>query len=142
MKRIWSALFVGVCFCTGIVFAQEERNQLALEDLMFMDISVVTASKKAQSLADAPATVAVITSDDIQRSGALTIPDLLRNVPGVEVMAFNTRNQQVSIRGFNEFMSNKMLVMIDGRSVYWEAYGFVFWDALHIVLDEIDRIEI
>ncbi|MCB4791152.1 MAG: TonB-dependent receptor [Elusimicrobia bacterium] len=139
MKRT-IAVVLGSVFCfANLSFAEEVRS---VEELMFMDISVMTASKKAQSLSDAPATVSVITSENIENSSALTIPDLLKMVPGMEVMAFDERDQQVSIRGFNGVLSNKLLVMIDGRSVYWDAYGYVFWPLMQVGLEEIDRIEI
>lgn len=113
------------------------------EELLFMEIPiVVTASRKEQPVTEAPAAVTVITAEDIKQSGATNIPDILRTVPGVDMMAITARDEQVSIRGFNEYMSNKLLVMIDGRSIYWDAEGNVFWDSIPITLEEIERIEI
>lgn len=103
---------------------------------------VITATRYEQPITKAPVTITVITAQEIGQSGATNIPDLLRMVPGVDVMAITARDQQVSVRGLNMPMSNKLLVMVDGISVYWEAYGFVLWDMFPIGLEEIKQIEI
>ncbi len=113
------------------------------EDLLFQEIPVVvTSSRKYQPATESPSTVTVISSDDIKYSGAETVPDALRMVAGVDVMNLTLRDQQVGVRGFNGFQSNKLLVMIDGFSVYEDLYGSVFWDFLPITMDEIKQIEI
>jgi iron complex outermembrane receptor protein len=84
----------------------------------------------------------VINSDDIKYSGATNIPDLLRRVAGVDVMTITARDQQVGVRGFVDPLSNKLLVLIDGCSVYINLYNHVFWDAFPVGLEEIDRIEV
>ena len=115
-------------------------TELSLERLM--DISVVSASRKSQSLADVTSAVFVINQEDIRRSGATTIPDLLRMVPGVQVASIDGNSWAVSIRGFNGNFANKLLVMIDGRSVYTPLYGGVFWDVQDTLLENIERIEV
>lgn len=119
------------------------KREVTERELLFREIPVVvTAAKKEQPITEAPATVFVITSENIKQSGATNIPDVLRTVPGVDVMTITARNQQVGIRGFNTPQSNKILVLIDGRSVYWDSYGLVLWDLFPVGLEEIERIEI
>jgi iron complex outermembrane recepter protein len=111
-----------------------------LEDLM--KIQITSASRKEQSAGDVPAAVFVVTQDDIRRSGMRTLPELLRLVPGVQVAQINSSNWAVSIRGFNDQFSNKLLVLVDGRSIYQRVFSGVFWDAEEMVLDDIERIEV
>jgi iron complex outermembrane recepter protein len=111
-----------------------------LEQLM--SIQVTSVGKKAQSLQTAAASAYVITSEDIRRSGIHTLPDLLRMAPGVQVAQVASGTWAVSIRGFADQYSNKLLVLVDGRSVYNDAYGGVFWDMLETSIDDIDRIEV
>lgn len=106
------------------------------------NVVIVIASKKPEKLSDADAAVFVITQDDIRRSGATTIADALRLAPGVQVARVNTHSWAISVRGFNGIYSNKLLVLIDGRSVYSPIYSGVFWDVQDTVLEDIDRIEI
>lgn len=103
---------------------------------------VVTASRYGQNPLDSPSTVSVITDLDIQLSGATNIPDLLRRVAGVDVMSLSASQPDLSIRGFNRELSNKVLVLIDGRTVYMDVLGAVYWSHLPISLHEIERIEI
>jgi iron complex outermembrane recepter protein len=113
------------------------------ERLLFEDIPVViTASLKEQPITEAPTTITVITADDIRYSGATSIPDVLRQVAGVDVMSVSSRDQQVGVRGFIVPVNNKVLVLVDGRTVYTDLYGAVFWDFLPVGLQEIDRIEV
>lgn len=118
----------------------QDLMQLNLEDLM--NIEVTSASKKEQKLSRVAAAIYVITADDILRSGANTIPDLLRMVPGVEVAQINSSKWAISIRGFNGQYSNKLLVLIDGRTVFSPLLSGVFWDAQDVPLDDIERIEV
>jgi len=97
---------------------------LSLEELM--EIEVTTVSKKAQSLNRIPAAVFVITGDDIRRSGATNIPDLLRMVPGIHVGRIGSGIWAVSARGFNFQFANKLLVLLDGRTIYSPIFAGVF----------------
>jgi iron complex outermembrane recepter protein len=117
-----------------------EVLDLPLERLM--DVSVVSASRKSQTLSDVSSAVFVINQEDIRHSGATTIPDLLRMVPGVQVASIDGHSWAVSIRGFNGNFANKLLVMIDGRSVYTPMFGGVFWDVQDTMFDNIERIEV
>ncbi len=114
--------------------------ETSIEDLM--KIEVTSASRKEQHAEDVAAALFVITQDDIRRSGMTTIPDLLGLAPGVQVAQINSSNWAVSIRGFNGQFSNKLLVLVDGRSVYKRNFSGVFWDAEDLVIDDIDHIEV
>lgn len=112
------------------------------EKLLFEEIPVViTASRKAQPITEAPATISVITSEDIKYSGATNIPDVLRMVAGIDVMTISARDQQVGVWGFITPVNNKLLVLVDGRTIYTDLYGMVLWDLFPVGLQEIDRIE-
>jgi iron complex outermembrane receptor protein len=117
-----------------------DLTQASLEDLM--NIEVTSVSKKEQTLARTGAAVFVITQEDIHRSGATNIPDVLRMAPGVDVAQIDANRWAISIRGFNASYSNKVLVLIDGRSVYSDSFSGVFWDQQDVPLEDIDRIEV
>jgi iron complex outermembrane recepter protein len=112
----------------------------SLEDLM--NIQVTSVSKKEENLSRTAAAIFVITQEDIRRSGASNIPDLLRMVPGLDVGQINGSTWAISARGFNAQFSNKLLVMIDGRIVYTPNFAGVYWDTLDLPLQDIDRIEV
>ncbi|HEV3197438.1 MAG TPA: TonB-dependent receptor plug domain-containing protein, partial [Bryobacteraceae bacterium] len=120
--------------------AARDLTEASLEDLM--NIEVTTVSKKEQKLSQAPAAIFVITQEDIRRSGMTTIPDLLRMVPGLQVGQMQSGTWAVSARGFNSQASDKMLVMVDGRSIYSPLSKGVFWDQQDTLLEDIDRIEV
>ena len=115
-------------------------NQLSLAELG--DVEVTTASKEPEEVWKTPAAVFVITQDDIRRSGATSIPEVLRLVPGVEVAQIDSDHWSVGIRGFAAGLSSKLLVLIDGRSVYSPLYAGVFWQAQATPLEDIERIEV
>jgi iron complex outermembrane receptor protein len=117
-----------------------DLTQKSLEDLM--NIQVTSVSKKEQKTSRAAAAVFVISRDDIHRSGALNIPDLLRMVPGLDVAQIDAGKWAISARGFNGQYSNKLLVLIDGRTVYSTMFAGVFWDSQNVPLDTIERIEV
>src|SRR5712692_1284660 len=117
-----------------------DLTQASLEDLM--SIQVTSVSKKEQKLSKVGAAVYVITQEDIRRSGATNIPDLLRMAPGVDVARVNANTWAITIRGFNDLYANKVLVLIDGRSVYTPSFSGVFWDQQNVPLEDIERIEV
>jgi iron complex outermembrane receptor protein len=117
-----------------------DLTQASLEDLM--DIQVTSVSKKEQKLSKAGAAVFVITQEDIHRSGARNIPDLLRMVPGVDVAQINANQWAISVRGFTDRFGDKVLVLIDGRSVYSPLSSGVNWDQQDVPLEDIERIEV
>lgn len=118
----------------------EALTKLSIEDLM--NVSVSSAAKKEQKLGDTAAAVYVITQEDLRRSGATSIPEALRMVPGVSVAQINSNSWAISARGFNSRFANKLLVLIDGRSVYTPLFSGVFWDVQDTLLEDVDRIEV
>ncbi|MDG9668694.1 TonB-dependent receptor [Hahella sp. CR1] len=107
-----------------------------------MNTKVTSLAKRSETLQDAAAAVFVISRDDIRRSGVTSIPEALRLAPGVEVTRKGANSWGVALRGFNHDLSNKLLVLIDGRSVYSPLYAGVFWDAQDTLLEDIVRIEV
>lgn len=116
-----------------------DLTQFSLEDLM--NVQVTSVSKKEQKLSKTGAAIYVINPEDIRRSGATNIPDLLRMVPGVDVAQIDSNQWNISIRGFAA-AANKVLVLIDGRSVYVNTFSGVFWDVIDVPLEDIERIEV
>jgi iron complex outermembrane receptor protein len=120
-------------------------KRLSIEDLM--NVEVTSVSKSAQPVGDAPASIYVITSDDIRHSGATTIPEALRLAPNLQVMQLGSSIYTITARGFSgssaaQSFSNKLLVLIDGRSVYSPLYSGLDWDLQDTLLDDVDRIEV
>lgn len=118
----------------------DDLSILSLEELM--NVEVTSVSKKPQLLSNSAAAVHVISSEDIRRSGVTTLPDALRLVPGVQVARIDSNKWAISVRGFNDRFANKLLVLIDGRSVYTPLFSGVFWNVQDIMLEDIDRIEV
>ena len=118
----------------------EDLSKLSVEDLM--NVEVTSVSKKEQKVSQTAAAIFVITQEDIRRSGANNIPDLLRMVPGVNVAQINSNIWAISVRGFDGEFSNKLLVMLDGRIVYLPTFSGTFWDVLDVPLEDIERIEV
>ncbi len=117
-----------------------DLSQVSIEDLL--NIEITSASRKEQRTADVASAVFVITHADIRRSGMTALPDLLRLAPGVEVARINSNKWAVSMRGFNALYANKLLVLVDGRSVYNRIFSGVLWDTADLMVDDIDRIEV
>ncbi len=113
---------------------------LSLEELG--NIEVTSVSKTSERLSEAAASIFVITADDIRRSGAMSIPEALRLAPNLEVARIDGSQYAISARGFDTTTTNKLLVLIDGRSVYTPLYSGVFWDAQDTMLEDIERIEV
>ncbi len=129
------ALLYGTC-----AQAHNDYFDLSLSELT--QITITSVSKREESVAESAAAVFVITQEDIRRSGATSIPDLLRMVPGVQVAQMDASDWAISVRGFNRQFSNKLLVMLDGRTVYTPLFSGVFWDAQQVMLEDIERIEV
>jgi iron complex outermembrane receptor protein len=139
-------LFVLVFACSSVfisssfVLAQEVGSK---EMLMFTEVpTVITATRRAQPITKAPAFVVVVTGDEIRRSGATNLPEALRMVPGLDVFQAGSSNTQVAIRGFSAPLSDKAVVMVDGRSVYLDLENVVLWENNVLSMDDIDHIEI
>ncbi|HJV68670.1 TonB-dependent receptor [Ideonella sp.] len=121
-------------------FAQPRLGDLSLEELS--NIEITSVSRRAERLSDAPTSVYVITADDIRRSGVTSLPEALRLAPNLQVARSSASGYVVTARGFAGNSANKMLVLIDGRSVYTPLYSGVFWDVQDVMLESVDRIEV
>jgi len=118
----------------------ENFANLSLEELS--DVRVVSVSKREERLGDAPASVFVISADDIRRSGARSLPEALRLAPNLQVARAPAGGYTITARGFSGNSANKQLVMIDGRSVYTPLFSGVFWDVQQLPMESIERIEV
>ncbi len=115
-------------------------KKLSVEELV--DIDVTSVSKYPEKFSEAAAAVAVLTSEDMERAGVTNIPDALRLVPGLDVAQVDAHTWAISSRGFNDIFADKLLVLIDGRTVYTPLFSGVFWDFQDTLLADIDRIEV
>ncbi len=154
MTRSWRRCITGAFALTSLLAgpaaAQQEPGdklaaaadlkKLSIEELM--DIDVTSVSRRAERLNDAAAAIAVITQEDIRRSGVTSLPEALRLVNSLQVARQNQRTWAVTARGFNIPTANKMLVLIDGRSVYTPLFSGVFWDVQDTLLEDVERIEV
>jgi iron complex outermembrane receptor protein len=118
----------------------EDLKKLSFEQLM--DLEVTSVSRRAEKLSEAASAVQVITGANIRRSGATNLVEALRLAPNLQVAQVNASQWAVSARGFNNVLANKLLVLIDGRTVYTPFYAGVFWDVQDVVLEDVDRIEV
>ena len=119
---------------------QNPLKTLTLEQLG--NIEVTTVSKEPEEVWNAPAAIYVITQEDIQRSGANSIPEALRLAPGVEVARITTGEYAIGIRGFNSRLSRSVLVLIDGRTVYSTFTAGTYWETQDVLIKDIDRVEV
>jgi len=129
-----------IAMAAGSVWCQIAPSDVSLEELM--DMKVTSVSRKPERLSRTAAAIFTITQEDIRRSGATNIPDLLRMVPGVDVAQVSENAWAVTVRGFNNRYANQLLVLVDGRSVYSTEFSGVFWDDVDLPLEDIDRIEV
>ena len=125
---------------SGAAYAQDDLTSLSLEGLMNVDITSV--SKKAEKSSNAAAAIYVISNEDIKRSGAVNLPEVFRMVPGMQVGQIDSNKWSISARGFDSQFSNKLLVLIDGRSVYTPFFSGVYWEIQDTPLEDIERIEV
>jgi len=130
-------------FASLPAFAKDEvttYKKLSLQELM--DIEVTSVSRRPEKLSDTASAIQVITGDDVRRSGATSIPEALRLATNLNVAQRNAQAWAISARGFNTELSNKLLVLMDGRTVYSPLFSGTFWDVQDYVLDDLDRIEV
>lgn len=140
--RSFMSLNLCLLLITCPLLADELDEILALEFQELVQVKITSVSKSEQNLYDASAAIFVLTAEDIRRSSANSIVDLLRLVPGLDVAQSGSNSWAISARGFQDTYANKMLVMVDGRSVYTIGFGGVFWEQLDLVLQDIERIEV
>jgi iron complex outermembrane recepter protein len=129
-----------VCGLAQTSFSPRDIKKLSVEELMNLEVSLV--SRTPEKLSEAPSAIQVITSEDIRRSGATNIPEALRLSPNLQVSQLSAHTWLISARGFNTIFANKLLVMIDGRTVYTPLYAGVLWEQQNVLLEDVDRIEI
>ncbi len=118
----------------------QDLADLELEQLT--RVTVVSASRREEKLIEAPASIFVINAEDIRRSGATTLPEVLRLAPNLHVARADNNQYAISARGFNNVLANKMLVLIDGRTVYTPLFSGVFWEAQDVFLEDVEGIEV
>ncbi|HSV46078.1 MAG TPA: TonB-dependent receptor [Ramlibacter sp.] len=136
---------LGAAALAGAGAAQAQMLASNLADLsleQLASIQVMSAGKRAQRLADVSATVFVINADDIRRSGASSLPEVLRLAPNLQVARADANQYAITARGFNSTLTNKMLVLIDGRTVYSPLFSGVFWEIQDVMLEDVERIEV
>jgi len=142
-KRGGVALVATALLCAAPRAAQplqDSLTDLSLEELS--NIEITSVSKRAERLSDAPTSVFVITAADIRRAGVTSLPEALRLAPNLQVARASATGYTVSARGFNSSSANKLLVLIDGRSVYTPLFAGVFWDVQNVMLEDVERIEV
>jgi len=138
----WMALLIFAvgCAAEGQQPGGGDLSALSLEQLTQLEVN--TVSRRDQKLFETPAAAFVITRDDILRSGVTSVPELLRMVPGLEAAQIDANTWAVSARGFNSRFANKMLIMIDNRSIYNPVFSGTLWDQNDLMLEDIERIEV
>jgi iron complex outermembrane recepter protein len=143
-SRVWLFLFLIIVSGDWAMAQQNlapaQLKKLSVEELM--NIEVTLASRTPQKLTGSASAIQVLTGEDIRCSGATNIPEALRLVPNVQVAQITASAWIISARGFNTIFANKLLVMIDGRTVYTPLFGGVIWEQQNVVLEDVDRIEI
>jgi iron complex outermembrane receptor protein len=126
----------------GAELTPEQLADMSLEELLDSRVAVSSVSRRPGTVQQSPAAVTVITQEDIRRSGATSIPEMLRMAPGMDIAKVDSHQWAISTRGFNDLFANKLLVMMDGRSVYTSLFSGTAWDVQDVILDDIDRIEV
>ena len=142
--RIFLSALLSLLLAASTVAQNSQKvpdvTSMSVEDLM--NLQVTSVSKHKEKLADAAAAIFVLTQEDIRRSGATSIPEALRLVPGLEVARIDENKWAIGSRGFNGRFDNKLLVLIDGRSVYTPLFSGVYWNIQDVMLEDLDRIEV
>lgn len=149
MRRRFLYLLVATTILNGkAALAQADADNGADSDLLNLslqqltDVEVTSVSKRSEKASQAAAAIYVITQEDIRRSGLQNVPELLRMVPGLQVARSGSQNWVVTSRGFASQFANKLLVLIDGRTIYTPVFSGVFWDMQNLMLEDVDRIEV
>jgi iron complex outermembrane receptor protein len=143
-----AGMFLGLAVFASGAFAQTsvdlstpgELKKLSVEELM--DVEVTSVSLHPEKLSEAASAIQVITGNDIRRSGATSLPEALRLASNLDVAQIDSRQWAISARGFNNTTSNKLLVLMDGRTIYTPLYAGVFWDVQDTLMEDVDQIEV
>jgi iron complex outermembrane receptor protein len=136
----FAALLARLPAAGAMTFANEQLADLSLEELN--NIVVTSVSRQEERLSNVAASIFIISGAEIQRSGARSLPEALRLAPNLQVAQLDARNYAISSRGFDGAFTNKLLVLVDGRSIYSPLFSGVFWDAQDVVLEDVERIEV
>jgi iron complex outermembrane receptor protein len=143
-KSLAAAVASALALLLGVAHAasapSRQLSQLTLEELA--DITITSVSRRDERLIDAAASIYVITAGDIRRSGATSLPEALRLAPNLQVARLDAGQYAITARGFNNAIGNKLLVLIDGRTIYAPFFSGVLWDQQDVFLDDVDRIEV
>jgi iron complex outermembrane recepter protein len=141
-RRLACGLLLACGAATSLAGArqQEDFSEMDFPDLA--QIKVTSVTRRTEALFHSPAAVTVVRGEEIRRMGATTIPEALRLVPGVQVARIDSQNWAITARGLNRQNANKLLVLIDGRTVYSPLFDGVLWDQQHVMMEDIDRIEV
>lgn len=148
LTRILFSLVIASLTCLSPVRAQdsqklpEDLTEIGLKKLLDFDLVVTSPGKKKQTLANVASATYVLTGEDIRRAGVTTIAEALRLVPGVDVSRVSSSQWAVSVRGFNQIYANKLLVLVDGVSVFSPFTNGIYWETLDLMLEDIDRVEV
>ena len=139
---------MGLGLAPGVARAQEPLLPAPIEDVSELDLEallnqgITSVSKREEKLFGAPSAIHVVRGEDIRRTGARSLPDALRMVPGMQVARQTSNLWAVASRGFADITANKLLVLIDGRSVYTPSFAGVWWDVQDVMLEDVERIEV
>ena len=142
MKRTFLTITSLLTIMANNAIASNASNKNTDKDYQLFDTEIFSLSKRKENAFDAASSIYVLSSEDIRRSGATSIPEALRMVPGLQVARIDGHKWAISARGFNEQFSNKLLVMIDGRTVYTPLFSGVVWDVQDYVLEDVEKIEV
>lgn len=146
LKIAYCLCVISVMCVSATLFAQQpasspgDLKKLSIDELL--NLEVTSVSRSPEKLTEAASAIQVITDEDIRRSGATNIPEILRLATNLQVAQLNSNAYIISSRGFNTIFANKLLVMIDGRTVYTPLFGGVLWELQNVLLEDIDRIEV
>src|SRR4051812_35989778 len=144
-RQALALLLCGALSSLGEVCAAELQAASSFADLSLEqlgNIEITSVSRHAERLSDAAASIYVISADDIRRSGANSIPEALRLAPNLQVARADNNQWSITARGFNSVLANKLLVLIDGRTVYSPLFSGVFWEAQDVMMEDVERIEV
>ena len=139
-----SVVFLFTCLNPALAFAKSDLPLSIDDELLWIqaEATVFSAARREQKVSETSAAVFVLSQEDIRRSGATSIPEALRLVPGLQVSRINSSNWAITSRGFNDRYTNKLLVLIDGRTIYNALFAGVYWNFQNYMLEDIERIEV
>lgn len=142
MKKLFLMTVSCAALSLAAASAQAQSIDYTTMEELFGEPVTTSATGKPQRISDVPITMEILTAEDIRRSGAVNLPEVLRQVNGVNVLQETTQGYDVSIRGYNQGASQRLLVLVNGRQVYLDHYGYTAWSTIPVQLSEIRQIEV